>query len=215
MYYLFRLVVDSAIGGSRFKESGGRWRWWQWVAEGGCGSGWLCSGMQWLMGPMERSKMSEGRKREYCERESETKRERAHEIPKWKSEREKILGKFCERERVRGKKFWVVHFKSITLGSALFFIFTVYFMSYCDRNYIYLWHSVCHNRPYIMRDLHCLLLNTIVWQLLCFVTISFFILLIKFIGADLIICELTKLLILIKVTLFMRITNIPLNLKND
>ena len=48
----------------------------------GGGSGWLCSGMQWLMGPMERSKMSEGRKREYCERESETKRERAHEIPK-------------------------------------------------------------------------------------------------------------------------------------
>ena len=126
MDYLLRLVVDSAIGGSRFKESGGRWRWWQWVAEGGCGSGWLCSGMQWLMGPMERSKMSEGRKREYCERESETKRERAHEIPKWKSEREKILGKFCERERVRGKKFWVVHFKSITLGSALFFFFFYY-----------------------------------------------------------------------------------------
>ena len=34
------------------------------------------------MGPMERSKMSEGRKREYCERESEKERERAHEIPK-------------------------------------------------------------------------------------------------------------------------------------
>ena len=52
------------------------------MAEGGCGSGWLCSGMQWLMGPMERSKMSEGRKREYCERESENEREGAQEIPK-------------------------------------------------------------------------------------------------------------------------------------
>ena len=55
----------------------------------------------------------------------------------------------------------------------LFFFFTIYLMSYRDWNYIYLWHSVCHNRPY-MRDLHCLHLNTIVWQLLCFVTISFF-----------------------------------------
>ena len=46
-------------------------------------------GSGWLMGSMERSKMSEGRekrsegrKREYCERESENERERAHQIPK-------------------------------------------------------------------------------------------------------------------------------------
>ena len=105
--------------------------------------------------------------------------------------------------------------KNFSLGSTLFFFFfTIYLMSYCNKNYIYLWHLVCHIRPYIMRDLHCLRLNTIVWQLLCFVTISFFILLINFIGVDIIICELTKLLILIKLTLFMRITKIPLNVQN-
>ena len=50
--------------------------------DGNGGRGWLCSGWRWLMGLTERSKMSEGRKREYCERESENERERAHEISK-------------------------------------------------------------------------------------------------------------------------------------
>ena len=48
----------------------------------GGGNGWLWQWVAMQCMAVERSKMSEGRKREYCERESETKRERAHEIPK-------------------------------------------------------------------------------------------------------------------------------------
>ena len=73
-------------------DDGGGVSGWQRVAVAMGGSG-------WLMGPMERSKMSEGRKREYCERESENERERAHEILTEKVRGKKIWGSF-----VRGKE---------------------------------------------------------------------------------------------------------------
>ena len=52
------------------------------VNDDGGGNGWLWQWVAMQCMAVERSKMSEGRKREYCERESENERERAHEIPK-------------------------------------------------------------------------------------------------------------------------------------